>query len=236
MDALIQSLILKTPFLSAGDKSFLSEKVPMMSPLDKLKLRQSLETGVAPAILQQLQLTRAKFFDQEIPKPPDAISKVINAVLPPKPKKVISFSILSQNQLLGGPTPQAITTDKVPAINTLADFNHPAQLSQLQPKHITFNINDNGDQILQTFLKKLDTLFAGIPNLNVRRCYFMNFLQSPLFSGYLNTGLTALRHPELEPSKIILNLLYQIDSNYLNNKQFVHAATVSNHLRGLCGL
>lgn len=64
----------------------------------------------------------------------------------------------------------------------------------------------------------------------------MNFLQSPLFSGYLNTGLTALRHPELEPSKIILNLLYQIDSNYLNNKQFVQAATVSNHLRGLCGL
>ena len=195
-----------------------------------------METGVAPAILQQLQLTRAKFYDQEIPKQPDAITKVINAVIPPKPKKVISFSILGQAQLLGGPTPQAVTTDKVPVIQGLADFTHPAQLSQLQPSHVTFNINDNTDQIIQTFIKKLDNVFEKIPSLNVRRCYFMNFLQSPLFGGYLNTGLTALRHPELEPPKIILNLLYQIDPNYLNNKQFVQAATISNHIRGLCGL
>ena len=236
MDTNLQALIQNTPFLTPSDKSFLMEKAPLMSPLDKLKLRQSLDTGVAPAILQQLQLVRAKFFDQEIPKQPDAISKVINAVIPPKPKKVISYSILSQNQLLGGPTPQAVTADNVPLINNLSEFSHPAQLSQLHPNHINFNLNDNSEQIIQQFFKKLDSLFGKIPSLNVRRCYFMNFLQSPLFGGYLNTGLTALRHPELEPSKIILNLLYQIDSNYLNNKQFTQTASISNHVRNLCGL
>ncbi len=236
MDSQLQTLIQNTPHLSLGDKSFLVEKIHMMSPLDKLKLRQSIETGVAPAILQQLQLTRAKFFDQEIPKPPDAITKVINSVIPPKPKKVISFSVLSQPNLLGGPVPQAVTTDKVAVIQNLSQFNHPAQLSQLHPNHVTFSINDNADQLIQNFLNQLDSVFEKIPSLNVRRCYFMNYLQSPLFSSYLNTGLTALRHPELEPAKIIFNLLYQIDPNYLNTKQFTQAATISNHLRGLCGI
>lgn len=236
MDKQLQALIQNTPHLSAGDKSFLLEKIVMMSPLDKLKLRQSIETGVAPSILQQLQLTRAKFFDQEIPKPIDAITKVINSVMPPKPKKVISFSVLSQPNLLGGPVPQAVTTDKVSTIQNLSQFNNPAQLSQLHPSHISFNINDNADQTIQSFLNQLDNVFEKIPSLNIRRCYFMNYLQSPLFSGYLNTGLTALRHPELEPAKIILNLLYQIDPNYLNTNQFVQAAKISNHLRGLCGI
>jgi hypothetical protein len=236
MDQHIIELITKTPFLSPGDKSFLIEKIKQMNALDKLKLQQSLTHGQPPDILQSLQLIRAKFFESEKPKEPDLITKFTSAILPKKPPKVVSTSILTQPQVLGTPPPQAITGENIKNLDSLSEFYHPAQLSLLSARHVTFGLNDNPDQITQNFLKNLDKIFDKITNVNVRRGYFMNFIQSPLFGSYINTGLTALRHPELQPSNIILNLLYQINPNYLNNRQFTQASIISNHLRGLCGV
>jgi hypothetical protein len=235
-DAVLIEAINQTPFLNPGDKSFLMEKVPQLSPLEKLRLRQSLGAGMAPPVLQQLQIMRARFYQEEAPKKPDPITQVLNNILPPKPKRILSQSILTQPALLGAPAPQAIRDDSIGQLKTLNDYYHPAQLNQLRSQHITFGINDNADQIMHSFLTKLTQTLEKTDNINVRRGYFMSFLQSSLFSSYLNTGLTALRHPELEPPKIILNLLYQINNNYLNNKQFQHAAKVCGHLRSLCGI
>ena len=236
MDQHVIDLISKTPFLSPGDKSFLIEKLGQMNALDKLKLQQSLTHGQPPDILQSLQLLRAKFFESEKPKEPDFISKVASAILPKKQPKVVSTSILTQTQILGTPAPQAITGEVVRPLENLSEFYHPAQLSMLASRHVTFSINDSPDQAIQNFLRNLDKIFERINNVNVRRGYFMNFIQSPLFGSYVNTGLTALRHPELQPPNIILNLLYQINPNYLNNRQFSQASVISNHLRGICGI
>lgn len=236
IDEHLQQLINQTPFLNQGDKSFLLEKIVQMSPLEKLKLQGSLVSGHAPAILQSLQVTRAKFFQKETPKKPDIITKISNAILGTKPKTIVSKSILTQPQVLGGAAPQSIRGEKVRELLTLEDFYHPAQLSQLTSKHVTFGINANTEQIIQKFLDVVHDTFESIDNINLKRAYFMNFVESPLFVSYINTALTALRHPELQPAKIILNLLYQINTNYLNNKQFQFAAIISNHLRNVCGI
>ncbi|MEM1312624.1 MAG: hypothetical protein AAGF07_04130 [Patescibacteria group bacterium] len=236
MDHHLAELIAKTPFLSPGDKSFLAEKIKQMNALDKLKLQQSLTHGKPPDILQSLQLIRAKFFESEKPKEPDLITKFTSAILPKKPPKVVSQSILTQPQILGTQPPQAVTGENIRNLAVLSEFYHPAQLSMLASRHVTFGLNDNDDQIIISFLKNLDKVFDKITNVNVRRGYFMNFVQSPLFGSYINTGLTALRHPELQPANIILNLLYQINPNYLNNKQFTQASVICNHLKGLCGI
>lgn len=237
MDQTLIQLIQGSAFLSQGDKSFLIEKVAQMNPLEKLKLQQSLAHGQAPNILQSLQVLRAKFFESERPKEPDLLTKVASAILPKQPRKVLNTSILTNSNLLGGPVPQAVKpTQPIPQLHKLSDFVAPEQLSMLQSRHVTFDLHDNVDHIMQDFLRRLDAIFHKIENVQVRRNYFMNFLQSQLYASYMNTGLTALRHPELEPAKIILNLLYQINPNYLNNKQFHQAALISSHLRSLCAL
>ena len=65
---------------------------------------------------------------------------------------------------------------------------------------------------LGLFNNKIEILFESIPSITERRSYLIQYLSSPLFRIYLKTGTTALNHPELQPSSIVLNTLYQIDS------------------------
>jgi hypothetical protein len=143
---------------------------------------------------------------------------------------------LTQPNILGGQPPQAIRGENIRPLQRLEEFYHPGQLSMLSTNHINFGLNTNTEQIIQNFLASLTDVFSRIDNVNLRRSYFMNFIESSLFVSYINTTLTAFRHPELQPPKIILNLLYQINQQYLNNKQFQVAAVISNHLRNLCGV
>lgn len=232
----LNKLIVDTPFLSNGDKDFLIQKLPNLSPLERLKLQQSLSHGQAPNILQSLQIIRARFFNSEAPKKPDLLSQVASAIFPKKPKKVLANNILNQPQIIGGPVPQFVKVANVQPLRSLGEFYHPFQLGMLSPNHLNFGLNDSSEIIVQSFLTKLDQIFDKIENINLRRGYFMNFVQSPLFNSYLNTGLTGLRHPELQPSNIVLNLLYQINTTYLNNKQFKAAAVICNHLRSIASL
>lgn len=236
MDQQVLDLINRTGFLSPGDKSFLIERLEEMSPLEKLRLRGALIKGYAPEVLQSLELMRAKFFQKEVPKKPDILSKISNVFRGSRPNIVVAHSILTNPNILGATPPMAMRGEKVKPLNSLSEFNHPAQLSYLNSSHVTFGLNTNTEQIIQNFLENLNNIFSRLDNINLRRAYFMNFVESPLFVSYINTALTALRHPELQPPKIILNLLYQINQQYLNNKQFQFAAVISNHLRNLCGV
>jgi hypothetical protein len=236
MDQQLIDLIQRTTFISQGDKSFLIESLSGMTSLEKLRLRGALLGGQAPAILQSLELTRAKFFQKETPKKPDIITKISNVFSGKKENQVIAHSILSQPSILGGQAPQSIRGESIKPLEKLDEFYHPGQLSMLNNNHVNFGLNANTEQIIQNFLANLTEIFSRIDNVNLRRSYFMNFVESPLFVSYINTTLTAFRHPELQPPKIILNLLYQINQQYLNNKQFQFAAVISNHLRNLCGV
>ena len=75
-----------------------------------------------------------------------------------------------------------------------------------------------------------------IPDINIKRSFFASFVNSPLFVSYLNSGLTAMRHPELEPRDVVLNTLHSVNDNYLNNRTFEMASIITNHLRHLSGI
>ena len=86
------------------------------------------------------------------------------------------------------------------------------------------------------FYVKLDQLFELITDVNMKRAYFMMFLQSPMYACYMDTGMTALRHPEITPTALILNRLQHIHPKYLNTNQFQLASKICAHLRMLCAI
>jgi hypothetical protein len=163
------------------------------------------------------------------------LNKIQN-VFGKKDPSPVTQSIMTQPQILGGPAVQPVRNQQVSALYRLEDFSHPAQLSQLQARHISFDINTNGDQVIQKFLEYLSDMFDSISSNTMRRSYYMNFLESPLFSAYMSSAITALKRDELQPRSIALNLLNQVNGQFLNLKQFTHTAQISNHLRNLCGL
>lgn len=228
--------------LTDGEKNFLLDRIKDMDMLQILKLRRSLLTGEYPEALKSFQLMKQSFveiekknFEEEkkgfLKQLADMVSGTKNG------KKILSNSILVQPGLLGGPVPQPIQDVQVRPLKTLADFYHPGQLGQIDLVHITFSGGaQNQGQVFGDFFRKLDEIFSKVSDINVRRGYFMNYLQSPLFTNYLNTGLTALRHTELQPPRAVLNLLSQMSSSYLNREQFKNAALLTAYIRNLCAL
>ena len=235
----LQLLITQSGFISDTDKGFLISKIPEMNPLDKLQLEQNLLSGMVPESLQQIARMRQLFMKTEGPKrAPDPISKFIQTVAPPAPKVLLSQSILLKPNMSGTPAPTPYVPNPAPAvIPNLSQFNNINQLIVLNPAHLTFGVNDPVDQIINDFLKKLDAMFAALPDMVTKRSYLMTFMQSMLFRIYLSTGETALRHPELQPRAIALNQMYQIDNRkYLNKNQFQYTSRIVSHLRALCAL
>jgi hypothetical protein len=236
IDQQLQQLIQETQFLNGGDKSFLLEKLANIEALDKMRLRTSLLSNQPTAVLQSLQMIRAKFFVQATQKPNNPIENIISGILPQKKPEIVAFSVLTKTDILGSLIPTAAKDHNVPMLKNLQDFQHPFQLSMLTNEHVNFHLNSNIEQIVQAFMNKSEKVFESIEDINTKRGYFMNYIQSPLFANYLNTALTGIKHIELQPRNVALNLLYQINTNYLNNKQFEITANITNHLRGIIGL
>lgn len=235
MDQILINSIHESSFLSDSDKDFLVSRLTQMSPIEKLKLKHKIASGQIPEVLQILQQTRVQFFESEKPKEKDLITKIAQTIFKPEKPKPVSTSLLASPQLLGTNPPQPIIQRSAPNFGNLSEFQSLEQLFLLNNNHLTLEIA-NWEQIFNTFLTKLETLFEKCGGVAIQRNYFMTFLQSPLFGNYINTGLTALRHPELQPTTIILNILYQIDNKNLNGNQFKFAALLCNHLRSLCSL
>jgi hypothetical protein len=231
----IIDLINNSLALNLGDKEFMISVLEEISPLERLKLEGSLISNTAPELLNTINTMRANFFKQETKPEPDFITKIVQKITPPAIRKILSHSILNQPLYLGGVLPQPFKSPRV-NLKSLNDFNDLLELNSLTPHHVTFNLNDNTEQIITEFYQKLDHLFEHILDVNVRRAYFMVFLQSPLYACYMDTGMTALRHPEITPASIILNRLQQIHPKYLNTKQFQLASKVCAHLRILCSV
>jgi hypothetical protein len=182
----IIDLIYKSTLLNPGDKEFLVEKVEELSPLERLKLEGSLISNTAPDILNTINTMRANFFKQETAPKPDFITKMVQKISPVVIRKIVAHSILNQPAYLGGQLPQPY---KAPHVNfrSLVDFTNLAELNSLTPYHVTFNLNDNSEQVITQFYQKLDHLFDPILDVNIRRAYFMMFLQSPLYNCYMDT-------------------------------------------------
>jgi len=233
MDELKQR-ILNSSHLAKTDKDFLIASLPQLNKLELLKLEQNLIAGNKPILLNQLDLIKQKYY-QSLPKQTgsDPISKFVEKFVPKKEKKPLSYSIFSKPALLGSATPKAINTN-APQPRSLQEFTDPAQLKYLHPIMIDDLGQDGFEQKFSQFFSKIGDQFGQIDDILTRRNYFLTYMQSPLFSAYVSSGLTALKHEELKPRKISLNLLYQIDQRYLNSRQFKNAALLTNHLKTLC--
>ena len=228
--------------LLPNEKQYLLERLEQMNRLEILKLKHSLQIGQYPEVLKSFHLLRENFVNLEtkslVQEKKDFLQQLKDLIGGRKSdKKVVSHSILTQPALLGTPVPQPIQDDTVKPLSKLSEFYHPVQLGHLDVSHITIGLTDqNKNQVFNDFFQKLDQIFSKISDINWRRRYFMCYLQSPLFSSYLNTGLTVLRHSELQPPQAALNLLSQIDSSYLNRQQFIDAANITNYIRNLCSV
>jgi hypothetical protein len=221
--------------LAPNEKEFLISKLDEIKALDRLKVQKDLQAGLRPELLESLLILRNQFIKKEAPPKPDLFSKIAQAINPPKPKKILSSTVINNTTYLGSNPPNPVQAQQI-NLPSIEQFSDLSQLNSLVPSLVTFEINDNSEQKLLQYFQKLDDLFLNAHDINQKRSYFMNYLQSPLYLAYMDTGLTALRHPEITPSNIILNRLQQIDPKYLNTKQFQTAAKITGHIRSLVSI
>lgn len=257
-DLEILQLIQGTKFLNPNDKHFLSQSLSALSPLEKIRLKSALTSNNPLAILQNLQMVKAKIYNNpnqpslnanttagswsnnqsqspEKNKKKNLLEKLSAKLFPEKKPEIISPSILTDLRYLGSNTPKIIRGNSTP-LKRLDEFSHPSQLSYLSVSHVNFGLSSNNKQILNVFFERTEDVFDEIESVDLKRGYFMNYIQSSLFNNYLKTALTALKHQELQPRKVVLNMMHQINSNNLNTTQFESAAEITNHLRSLVGI
>jgi hypothetical protein len=237
-DLEISTLINESANLNQGEKSYLLTELAKISPIEKLTLKHSLLKGTPPRILEKLRSTQTAFLKEEKPKEPSVIEKFVQNVFKPKAHEnvILSHSILNQMAILGGPVPKPVLITQVIELQSISAIKNLDQLRIMTPQIVNFGLDTSPEMELQRFFEKTTDLFESIPDINKRREVFLNYLSSPLVSAYFNTALTALRHTELQPRSVVLNTLYQIDTKYLNQRQFRATVQITAHLRSICGL
>lgn len=243
-EAVLTELLKNTGALKDHEKDFLISRIGKFDHLDKFKIKRFLMIDDQVAIKDTYKVIRDKFLKQEATSSSEVaipgVTNVTDAARNIAKKMVtrdasgvpISASLLGNITYLGGviPNPPQV---KGKTLDSLEYFSSLDQLSQLDRNHVTFSLDENTAVILQSFLKKITSLFESIDDVTKKRGYFRLFMRSALFNAYLNTGITALRHTEIQPRKVVLNLIYQTDPTYLNAKQFEHTSTISAYLKAL---
>ena len=228
----LEGIISEADFLSDSEKDFLKSKVSDLSPVDKLKVQAELQAKRRPSQLNELVIKRQDFIEQETPQA-DPIGDFIAKFIPKKNQTPVSVSILSQGKILGSQPPRAVKTE-APQIQNIQDITHPSQLQYITPQMLeSNNAKQDDNHAIQNILDHIDNIILPVDVLQ-RRVYLLDYLRSPLYTAYVNTGLAGMRHPELKPS--VLNTLYQINENYLPTKLFSTTAKFSSPIRQLCGL
>jgi hypothetical protein len=241
-DDQLLELIKTTNIFQEAEKEFIKTRISKFDHLDKFKLKRFLMINNEQVVRETYRIIRDKILREEkeveylaanqqaIGKAKDIVTKLTTKS--DKPSEPVSESLLSNIDYLGHEVPQPPQLRGQPFDN-IEHFAQLAQLSLLEAKHVTFSLDDNVGVIIQKFLNKLTKLIDDIQDINVKRGYFRLFMRSSLFNCYLNTGITALRHTEIQPRKIALNLIYQTDPIYLNSNQFEYTSLISEHLKNL---
>jgi hypothetical protein len=236
-DQAIIEMIRKSPILMEPEKNYLIDKVLVMGPLDKLKTKKALTTNTTPDLVLEFRKTAHVFIDkeQEEQKKSEQLANKSMFGKSNEPRIIVAHSLLSQPTLLGGPTPAPAPSAPI-RITSLDDIKEPYQLNSLIPEIVSYGINENGEQSIRNFLEKMEIKITAIPDISIKRNMFALFLQSPLFRVYINTGITALKHPEIKPKNTVLNTMQKIDGRFMNRSQFELTTLISSGLRAMMGL
>jgi hypothetical protein len=239
-DVLLEQLSASS-ILQDSEKEFITTRLDKFDHLDKFKLKRYLAINDEKNIKETFRIIRDKILREE--KEKEYLSQQSTAKkgasgmfdkIAPKQQSTepLSFSLLSDTKFLGHVIPKPPEVRGQP-FKILSDFSNLDQLSLLEPSHVTFSLDDNVKLLIKGFFDRVEDLFDDISTLEEKRGYFRLFMRSTLFNSYLNTGITALRHTEIQPRKIALNLIYQTDPIYLNSNQFEHASSISKLLKQL---
>lgn len=229
-------LINTTTLLNNNDKDYLFQIFGQFSVLDKFKLKSSLAINDTKSVLIFLQLLKLKFPIIIKPKGNSIFDKIGEFINPVPIIKPVSESILTKSSEIGSSIPKPLVPNHPVVLNDINDFASLEQLLVLDPNHLFVVHEDQAEVVMQRFLSKLDQMFGTINLIDFKRNWLATYLQSPLFVSYMNTGITALKNPEIEPRKIILDTLHQANLVYLSSKQFEMASIITNHIRNLCGV
>ncbi len=240
-DVLIEQ-INSSSILQDSEKDFIITRLNKFDHLDKFKLKRYIAINDEKNIKETYRIIRDKLIREEKEKEylsqtssgkKGAASQVIDKLSSrQESSEPISISLLSNQHFLGHDIPKPPEVRGQP-FKILRDFSNLDQLSLLEPSHVTFSLDDNVGLLIKEFHDIIIDLMEDIPTIEERRGYFRLFMRSSLFNSYLNTGITALRHVEIQPRKIALNLIYQTDPIYLNSNQFEHVSKLSKLLKQL---
>ncbi|MGL4759448.1 MAG: hypothetical protein ACRCXZ_08990 [Patescibacteria group bacterium] len=239
---MLKEALTKTNILQEAEKQFILARLEKFDHLDKFKLKRFISINDEKNIRETYKLIRDKIIreekeleylqQQKQKKGPSGILDKITTSTQNNLENPIAKSHLSDPKFLGHDITAPPEVRGQPFKN-LEDFSSLDQLSLLDTSHVTFSLDDNAPLLMQKFKEKLADLFNDLENVHDRRGFFRLFMRSSLFNSYLNTGITALRHIEIQPRKIALNLIYQTDPIYLNINQFENVSEISKLLKQL---
>jgi hypothetical protein len=232
MDPILQFIKINE-ILNVQDFEFLMRVWKDLTPIEKFKIKSYLQLSQIGSLLTLMQVLKIRFPETKKVTIFDKINNIFSKEQ--LPNKIIAPSILMDPKAFGNNFPQALRTDNIPAVTKIDQIQDLAQLGTFSQSQIEFEPNQDENVILSRFYTKIDALIEKTPNLFVRKCVMATYLQSPLYIGYINTALTAFKHPEIEPRKVVLNLLHSANTNFLSSKEFEIASAITGHLRFVCG-
>ncbi len=215
------------------DYSFLLRVWSEASLIDKFKIRSYLQLSQISSLLTLIQVLKIRFPEPKKTGIFDRINQVFNKEN--KLNKVLAPSILSDPKVFGNNFPQPMSTVNIEPLGRIDSINNILQLGILNSSQIDLPPNQDENVVLTQFYTKIDNMMEAIPDLFQRKSILATYLQSPLYISYINTALTAFKHPEIEPRKVVLNLLHSANNNFLSNKQFEIASAITSHIRFTCG-
>jgi hypothetical protein len=119
-------------------------------------------------------------------------------------------------------------------LSDLGELKDAKQIFLLDSDSVTRELNQNVEQYISKFSQKLTATMSKV-DVAEKRAFFLQFMQSPLFQKYINTGLEGLNESnELNQDSIVNTLATQTPNDKLTKIQFSLAAKVINEVRNAC--
>ncbi len=123
--------------------------------------------------------------------------------------------------------------ESIPALINVQDLEDARQILLLEPRHVSFGIQENPERNIYRFVQNLTKLIAKNHSITLKRSLLMSYLKSPLFYAYISTGIVGI-NVKYHHNKVALNKISEENNKYLNAKQFKYAAIITSEIRGLC--
>jgi hypothetical protein len=253
----IRSLIAASQMLTPQEKELLGTRLVTLRKVELLRVEKSLELGSVSGVRTILArfvpppvadaVPPAPLATLEVPPKPLVIEPAVPEVRVLEPEPVVVkdapnvawTSMITDIAFTGELVVPLSAAESHPSsiapLDAVHNLDDPRQILLLEPRHVSFGLQDNPDRSMYRFVQSLTKLIAKNHSLTTKRSLLMSYLKSPLFYAYISTGLVGIQ-VKYHHNKVALNKISEENSKYLNAKQFKYAAILTSEIRGLCAL